>query len=255
MSGLLEFSWSWDFVVRFLSITLIDLALSGDNAIVIGMAAASLPRQKRKWAILGGSGIAIILRIALTGIATFLMTIPAISAIGGVVLFWVVWKLLKIDVAEESAGEGEKARETKNFRQAIILIVTADFMMSLDNVIAVAGSAHGNVILIIAGLIISMPLLMTTGGAISMLIDKFKWLVFLGAAVISFTAVRMIFEDKFIESKLNITGIVVIIISVVVGIALPLLFTWINRRRKKMLENKAIAKIEVKESKTGTTGK
>ncbi len=243
MSGLLEFTWSWDFLVRFLSITLIDLALSGDNAIVIGMAAASLPRQKRKWAILGGSGIAIVLRIVLTGVATFLMTIPLISAVGGLVLFWVVWKLLKVEVPEES-GEGGKARETKNLRQAIILIVTADFMMSLDNVIAVAGTAHGNVLLIIIGLIISMPLLMVTGGAISMLIDKFKWLVYLGAAVISFTAVRMIFEDKFIESKLHIPSIIIIVISVVIGIALPVLFTWINRKRMKMLEAKKLAKAE-----------
>ena len=93
MSGALELSCTWDVVLRFLSITLIDLALSGDNAIVIGMAAASLTRKKRKWAIVFGGGLAILLRILLTTIATLLMQIPLLSAIGGCVLFWVAWKL------------------------------------------------------------------------------------------------------------------------------------------------------------------
>ena len=141
MPGPIGFSWSWDFVVRFLSITLIDLALSGDNAIVIGMAAASLPRQRRKWAIIIGGGLAILLRIILTTIATLLMQVPLLSAVGGCVLFWVTWRLLKTDVG--GTEEEKKAKEAQNFRQAIILILTADFMMSIDNVIAVAGTAHG----------------------------------------------------------------------------------------------------------------
>ena len=105
------------------------------------------------------------------------------------------------DVSEAESEEEQKAKQARNFRQAIILILTADFMMSLDNIIAVAGTAHGNIVLLIFGLLLSMPLLMTTGGAISLLIDRFKWLVFLGAAVIVFAGTRMIFEDKFIESQ------------------------------------------------------
>src|SRR3990172_812381 len=136
----IEFSMTWDFVLRFLSITLIDLTLSGDNAIVIGMAAASVPKHKRRWVILFGGGLAILLRIVLTSIATLLLQVPLLSAIGGCVLFWVAWKLLRIDVVQ--SDEGRVTRAAQNFRQAIILIVTADFMMSLDNVLAVAGSAH-----------------------------------------------------------------------------------------------------------------
>jgi YjbE family integral membrane protein len=230
MPELFEFSLTWDFVLRFLSICLIDLALSGDNAIVIGMAAASLPRNKRKWAIIMGGGLAILLRITLTSIATLLLQIPLLSAVGGVVLFWVTWKLLKIDTCETE--ESKKANETKNFRQAIFLILTADFMMSLDNVIAVAGSAHGSILLLILGLLISMPLLMTTGGLICLLIDKFKWLVYLGAAVISFTGTRMIFEDKYLESIFPVNGVVILIISVAVGLLLPTLFVWINKRKQ-----------------------
>src|SRR4030043_1240163 len=131
MSGAPELSFTWDFAVRFLTITLIDLALSGDNAIVIGMAAASLPRKQRKWAILGGSGLAILLRVVLTTVATYLMTFPFISAVGGLVLFWVGWKLLRIDNGEHEENTGDtKARLNKNLRQAIFLIITADFMKS-----------------------------------------------------------------------------------------------------------------------------
>lgn len=244
MPGAIEFSLSWDFVVRFFSITLIDLALSGDNAIVIGMAAASLPRRQRQWAILGGSGVAILLRIILTAIATLLMTIPFISVLGGLVLFWVVWKLLRIDTGEAHGGGATKARDTSNLRQAIILIITADFMMSLDNVLAVAGSAHGNILLIIIGLVISMPLLMTTGGVISMLIDKFKWIIYVGAVVISFTSTRMILEDKVIAARLELHGGIIIAIAVITGILVPLLFTWINKRRAKAARLKAASETQ-----------
>ncbi|MDO8673759.1 MAG: TerC family protein, partial [Dehalococcoidia bacterium] len=113
----------------------------------------------------------------------------------------------------------------------IVLILTADFMMSIDNVIAVAGAAHGSYVLLIAGLLISMPLLMTTGGAISMLIDKFKWLVFVGAAAICFTGIRMALEDKFVESRIHLPGGVVFAIAVAAGLLIPALFTWLNRRR------------------------
>jgi len=230
---------TWDIVLRFLSITLIDLALSGDNAIVIGMAAASLPRQRRKWAIVFGGGLAILLRIFLTTIATLLMQIPLLSAIGGCVLFWVAWKLLRLDIGDTEKEEAQKAKQARNFRQAILLILTADFMMSLDNVIAVAGTAHGNIVLLIFGLLLSMPLLMTTGGAISLLIDRFKWLVFLGAAVIVLAGTRMIFEDSFVESLFPVPLALVLTISVLVGIAVPALFFWVNKHRIKILSAKS----------------
>ena len=89
--------------------------------------------------------------------------------------------------------------------------------------------------LLIAGLLLSMPLLMTTGGAISMLIDKFKWLVYLGAAVISFTGTRMIFEDRFIESKFPVPSVIIITVSILIGLAVPALFVWLNRRKAKSL--------------------
>jgi YjbE family integral membrane protein len=233
-----EFSWSWKFLLDFLSIIVIDLALSGDNAIVIGMAAACLPRQRRKWAIVFGGGLAIVLRIVLTAIATLLLRIPLLTAIGGCVLFWVAWKLLRID--EDESGCEDKKKQANNFRQALILIVTADFMMSLDNVLAVAGTAHGDILLLILGLLFSMPLLMTTGGVISLLIDKFKWLVYLGAAVILFTGTRMIFEDKLLAPHIHLSHGLILGISAIVGIVLTLLFMWYHQRKANSIAAKKI---------------
>ena len=220
---------TWDFAVRFLTITLIDLALSGDNAIVIGMAAASLPPAKRKMAILFGGVLAIALRVGLTSVATLLMLVPLLSAAGGLVLIWVVYRLLK--TGPDKDQEKSRAREARSFRQAIFLILTADFMMSLDNIIAVAGSAHGNLVLLIAGLALSMPLLMVTGGVIARLIDKARWLIYVGAAAISFTAARMVFEDRIIEERLHTVPIVVILVSVAAAIVVPGVFVLASRRK------------------------
>jgi YjbE family integral membrane protein len=226
-----EFSGTLDFILRFVSIVLIDLALSGDNAIVIGMAAAALAREQRKWAIILGGSLAILLRISLTLIVTLLMQITLLCAAGGFVLFWVAWKLFRLDVNETYKTEKVETRQSKNFRQVVILILTADFVMSLDNIIAIAGTAHGNVLLLIFGLLFSMPLIMTVGGVISLFIDRFKWLVYLGAAVIIFTGTRMIFEDNLIQSQFPLNKAIVLMVSVFIGITVSVLFFLLNRKQ------------------------
>jgi YjbE family integral membrane protein len=218
-------SFSWDFMLRFLNITLIDLALSGDNAIVIGMAVATLPKQRRNLAILIGGGLAIALRVTLTAVASYILLIPFLSAAGGLALVWVVYKLLRLD-----GGDEDSSKTAGNFRQAIGLIIAADFMMSLDNVLAVAGSAHGNIVLLVAGLLISMPLLMVSGGFISMLMNKAKWLVYVGAAAISFTAVRMVFEDRMVASRLTLAPSLVVVIALAGAFLIPGAFAVLNRK-------------------------
>jgi YjbE family integral membrane protein len=216
----------WDSALRLLNIVIIDLALSGDNAIVIGMAAASLPRSQRRLAVLIGGSAAITLRVLLSAVATILMLVPGLSIIGGLVLIGIVHRLLKLDV-----GRREKTQESKggkNLREAVFVILAADFLMSLDNVIAIAGSAHGNVVLLIAGLLMSMPLLMATGGAISLLIDKVRWLVFVGAFALSFSAARMILGDPFIEAACPRPAPVVMIVALLVGLLIPAVFAWRN---------------------------
>jgi YjbE family integral membrane protein len=224
----------WDQALRLLNITVIDIALSGDNAIVIGMAAATLPKEKRPLAIGVGGGLAIVLRVALTAGATLLMLIPGLSAAGGLILIWVIYKLLKPQ--DEDKSEGKRAG---SFREAIFLIVAADFMMSLDNVLAVAGSAHGSIFLLVAGLAISMPLLMVAGGFISSFIDKARWLVYLGAAAIAFTAARMVFEDKFVAARLGagagalVENLAAAVAAALVPAAIALFFRLRSRRDRK----------------------
>jgi YjbE family integral membrane protein len=234
----------WTFVAGLLQIIVINLALSADNVIVIGMAAASLPRSLRTRAILVGGILAIILRIGLTAIVTLLIKIPLISAIGGAVLFWVAWKLLDLNVGEEDDDETKiKSKSAENFRQAIILILLADLTMSLDNVLAIAGAAHGNYLLLIIGLLISMPLLLTTGSFISRLIDRFRWIPFLGAAVIIFTGIRMILEDKFLVQYLVLPEPLTITIAAAGGILVSFIILLINRRKKAIVARKSISNL------------
>jgi YjbE family integral membrane protein len=223
-----------DFAVRFLTITLIDLALSGDNAVVIGMAAASLPRGRRPLAIAGGAGLAILLRVVLTTVATLLMQIPLLSAAGGLVLFWVAWRLLAIDTSGPKEQATAGASTTTAFRQAITLIVMADVTMSVDNVLAVAGAAHGNIALLVAGLVLSMPLLMTTGGAISMLIDRFSWLVYAGAAAICMTGTRMVIEDSVVATALPLPGPLALVVSIALGLLVPYVFARRHARDRSL---------------------
>ena len=133
-------------------IILFDLILSGDNAVVIGVVASRLHGPQRRWAIIIGAGGAVVLRIALASIATLLLVLPIISMVGGLALFWVAWRLLK--------PEGDEFHDTATtFAQAIRLIILADVVMSLDNVLTVAGAAHGNIALLVFGLALSIPLL------------------------------------------------------------------------------------------------
>jgi len=177
-----------------LSIILIDLVLSGDNAVVIGMAAHRLPARQRKAAILFGAGAAIVLRIGLTAVATFLLQLPWIRLIGGSLLLWIGFKLLK---EEEEVHEGAGGAE--GFLEAISTIVVADVVMSVDNILGVAAAAHGDVGLLIFGLVLSMAIMLLGGNLIAGMIDRFWWLVYIGSAVIVWTGSEMVFADPFME--------------------------------------------------------
>ncbi|HUX41679.1 MAG TPA: YjbE family putative metal transport protein [Rectinemataceae bacterium] len=230
----------FDFLLRFVNITLINIALSGDNVIVIGMAAAALPPEKRKWALIFGGALAIVLRIILTSVATILTLVPYLSAVGGIVLIWVVYKLVRLDADSDS---GEDTKSASSLRQAIFLILAADLMMSIDNVIAIAGSAHGSIPLLIAGLLISMPLLMMTGGFISTLIDKARWLVYLGAVAISYTAARMVFEDRAVEARFVIPAPIPLEVSLAAAVVIPGVIYLVG---KTMEKRQAPAKVRAK---------
>ncbi len=184
------------FLYSVLGIVIIDLVLSGDNAVVIGMAAHRLPHAQRTRAILIGGAAAIALRILLTAIAAFLLKIPGLQLIGGLLLIYIAFKLLK---EEEEVHEGVQV--AASMREAIITILLADLVMSTDNVLAVAGASHGYVGLLLFGLILSMAILMWFGSMVADLINRFPWLSYIGAAVISWTGALMVFKDPSVASR------------------------------------------------------
>ena len=185
------------------AIILIDLTLSGDNAVVIGMAAHRLPEHQRRTAITIGAGLAIVLRVALTAVAAWLLSIPFLKLGGGVMLAWVAFKLLK---EEEEAYEGTGGSET--LREAVQTIVIADFVMSLDNILSVAAAAQGSTAMLIFGLALSMAIMMFAGSLVAKTLDKFWWLAYAGSAVIAWIAGEMILTDAYAGVHLEKLGIV-----------------------------------------------
>lgn len=194
----------------FLQVIMIDLVLAGDNAVVIGLAAAALPPEMRRKAILFGILGATVLRIMLALVAVQLLAIVGLLLAGGLLLLWVCWKMweeIRISDAEHKAaqealedadldGDGTIAatKKTKTFRQAFTQIIIADISMSLDNVLAVAGAAHGHPTALAFGLILSIALMGFAANFIAKLLNKHRWIAYIGLAVIFIVAGRMIYE-------------------------------------------------------------
>lgn len=186
------------FWVGFLQIMLIDLVLSSDNAVVIGMACRGLPPQKQRQAILYGTIGAILLRVGLTGLTTWMLDIPLVKAVGGLLLLWIAFSLLI-----EKDAETSEVAYSRSLGQAVKTIILADFIMSLDNVLAVGGAAHGDMTLVLFGLGFSIPLLMWGSAWIARILGRFPSLVYVGAAILAYTAAEMCLEDPYIWKLTN----------------------------------------------------
>jgi len=215
-----------DVLRAILSIVVIDLVLSGDNAVVIGMAARRLPEEQRRKAIVYGAGGAILLRVMFTVLAALLLDIPLIQGIGGLVLLWIAYSLLRQGSGEHNVTEGS------NLFEAIRTIIIADVIMSLDNILAIGGTAHGNIPLLIFGLVLSMSLIMFGSSVVATLMNRLPWLVYIGAAILIYTAGDMIFSDpitgRFLPDQrwLEISTII-ILIAAILGFA-----RWQNVQRR-----------------------
>ena len=186
-----------DFWVGLLKIIWINIILSGDNAVVIALAARSLPPQQQRMAILLGSGAAVALRIALTVVAVWLMSVPYLQVVGGLLLLWIGAQLLQ----DEDDEEGEDVVHANLF-QAVRTILIADLVMSLDNVIAVAAAAKGSMLLLILGLAISIPLVIFGSTLMIRLMERFPVVVTLGAALIGWVAGETISSDAVFKDVL-----------------------------------------------------
>ena len=175
-------------------IILIDLVLAGDNAIIIGMVASKFPVEQRKKVIFWGIGGAVILRIILTLLTAYLLQITGLRLIGGLLLLYIVYKLY-VDVIKGSQTEENVRVDNSSFLKAIWTVLLADFTMSLDNVLGVAGAAGHHYHLLIFGLILSIVLMAVAANLISGWIKKYKWIAWLGLLAILIVAVDLVYTD------------------------------------------------------------
>ena len=188
-----------DFWVGLLEIIGVNILLSGDNAVVIALAARSLHGRRQKQAIIWGSAAAIVIRVILTVFAVKLLMLPSLKIIGGLLLFWIAVKLL---LPEEGDGDGIQASD--HLFSAIKIIMVADLVMSLDNVIGVAAAAKGNVTLLILGLAISIPLIVFGSTLVLKLMQRFQFIITLGAALLGYIAGELLVTDPLLDEWINI---------------------------------------------------
>ena len=183
---------SWDFVTALISIIMLDILLGGDNAVVIAMAANKLPAALRKKAILIGTGGAVVIRLVMTLIAVWLLTIPYLQVLGGLILLPIAVKLLL------PAEHNEQINASDNLMGAIRTIIIDDAAMGVDNVLAIAGASHGSFLLVACGFLISIPIIVCGSTVIGRVMDRFPVVLYGGAGLLGWTAGSMIMHDKIV---------------------------------------------------------
>lgn len=203
-----------EFLTALLSIVVIDLVLAGDNAIVIGLAARNLPKEKQKTVIIWGTVGAVVIRVIATIAVVWLLKIPGLMLIGGILLVGIAYKLLV-----EEKGHDVKAGE--NTWAAIRTIIIADAAMGLDNVLAVAGAAHGSIWLVILGLAISVPIVVWGSTVIIKWMERHPIIITIGSGILAWTAAKMIvgepFLKTFFENDFIKYGFEILVIAAVIG--------------------------------------
>lgn len=214
-------------LTAILSIIVIDLVLSGDNAVVIGMAARSLSEENRRRAIIIGGAGAIGLRVIFTALATLLLGIPGLQAVGGVLLFWIAFRLLR-----PHGSEHENVKEAGSLGEAIRTIILADVVMSLDNILAVGGAAQGHLNLLIFGLLLSIPIILFGSELVARLLARFPAFIYVGAFVLIHAAVAMILHDPSLSDRFHTTLLQELLLSLVLTAILVGIIRLITRPRQ-----------------------
>src|SRR5688572_21696593 len=215
-----------EFLSALAAIIVIDLVLAGDNAIVIALAARNLPKSLQRRAVLWGTVGAVVVRASLTVGVLWLLQVPGLMLAGGALLMWIAYRLLTGD----DGGREHDVAPAMSFWAAMRTIVIADAVMGLDNVLAVAGAAHGSMMLVVLGLLISIPIVVWGSTLILHWIERFPSILYIGGAVLAWTAAKMIVGEPMVEEELAarpgfVTSIYVAVIGGVLGLA------WAQKRR------------------------
>lgn len=225
---MLEMLSTAQFWVDVFKIIVIDLLLSGDNAVVIALACRNLPPEQRKKGILYGVIGAIGLRVTLTFFAVGLLALPYLKLVGAMLLLWIGVKLILPE--EDEHGEGKIKADTQLWG-AVKTIIIADFVMSLDNVLGVAGAAHGNAMLLIFGLLVSIPLIAWSSQLVLKLIDRFPFIIYGGGALLGYVAGEMLVSEALFSSLLETWHFLHWMIPVSCAILVLLLGKWLAMRK------------------------
>ena len=215
---------SGDFFAGLFLVLATNVVLSGDNAVVIAMAARTLEGSQRRKAIFWGAVGAVVLRLIFAGVVAQLLAVPFLQTAGGLLLFWIAWGLLHDDPDEEG-----KVRAGTGAWEAIRIIVVADAVMSLDNVIALVGAAGGDFLLLAIGITTTIPLVVFGSALLAFLLDRFPALVYVGAGLLVYIGVEMCFEDVALRGYLEPFASIDRLVAVVaVGVFLALAWVWVR---------------------------
>ena len=207
------------------AIILADLLLAGDNAIVIALAARNLPQKYRTRAIIFGTLGAIVARVILTFFLSTLLQINGVGVVGGALLYYIAWRLLIDD-----KGQDSDQKPASSFWEAIKIIIIADVVMALDNVLAIAGAARGDLTLIVIGLVISIPIVIAGSSLILKLLDRAKWLVLFGSGLLSAIAGRIILDDPWMQGNIQLSN--TLEWTLILGVAgLVTALAWVAKNR------------------------
>ena len=213
------------FLASLLSIVVIDITLAGDNAVVIAMAARTLPRHQRRKGILLGAGAAVIVRVAATFFVSQVLAIAFVKLVGGLVILWVAMKLFTASDAEQGPRS-----EAGSIWEAVKIIVVADISMGVDNMLAVGGASHGNLPLLLFGLGLSIPFVVIASDFLARLMDRYPVIVYVGAAILGRVAGDMIMTDPTVVEQLHPGAVVTYSVEATLAVAV-VVAGWTLQRR------------------------
>jgi YjbE family integral membrane protein len=221
-----------EFWISVLKIVLIDLALAGDNALVIALAVRTLPARQQLLGRIWGTVGAVGLRLAFIFIVTYLLAIPLLQVVGGLLLVWIALKL----VLQSDGHDGAQVRQGTTLLGAIWIIIVADVIMSLDNVIGVAGAAEGDMRLVVFGIALSIPIVVWGSGVLARLMNRYPWIILVAGGILGEVAGKMMLHDQFVTSRFGAAGgAVEAVLRIGLALVIVLVGWLVIRRRAAMV--------------------